>query len=62
MQVPKGSRVELVFTDDPYTDLKPGDKGTVQGSDDFSTWVKWDTGSSLGMVHGVDRFRVITDE
>ena len=24
----KGRRVELVSTDDPYTKLKPGDKGT----------------------------------
>ena len=25
---PKGTRVELVFMDDPYSRLKPGDRGT----------------------------------
>ncbi|HJY15079.1 MAG TPA: hypothetical protein VJ225_03545 [Nitrososphaeraceae archaeon] len=24
-----GKRIKLIRTDDPYTDLKPGDKGTV---------------------------------
>lgn len=24
-----GKRIKLICTDDPYTDLKPGDKGTV---------------------------------
>ncbi len=26
----RGKRVELIFTDDPYTDLKPGAQGTYQ--------------------------------
>lgn len=24
-----GKRIELIHTNDPYTDLKPGDRGTV---------------------------------
>ena len=24
-----GKRIELILTNDPYTDLKPGDRGTV---------------------------------
>lgn len=57
---PKGTRVELVEMDDPYSRLKPGDKGTVRIVDDTGTvFVKWDTGSSLGVVYGEDRIRKI---
>ena len=34
---PKGTRVELVFMDDPYSRLKPGDRGTVEFVDDIAT-------------------------
>lgn len=52
---PKGCRVELVNMDDPYTKLKPGEKGTVNHVDDAGTiFVKWDCGSNLGVVYGVD--------
>ena len=45
---PKGTRVELVFMDDPYSRLKPGDRGTVEFVDDIATvHVKWDCGSGL---------------
>ena len=55
MAYPKGTRVELVFTDDPYTKLQPDDLGTVNDVDDTGTvFVKWDKGSTLGMVYGVD--------
>lgn len=55
---PKGTRVELVQMDDPYTSLKPGDKGTVRFVDDTATvFVDWDCGSGLGIVYGVDRVR-----
>ncbi len=54
---PKGSRVELVRMDDPYTTLKAGDKGTVAFIDDLATiHVNWDKGSSLGLVYGEDLF------
>ena len=53
---PKGTRVELVQMDDPYSHLRPGDKGTVQFVDDTATiFVDWDSGSGLGVVYGVDR-------
>ena len=60
-QYPKGCRVELVYMDDPYNKvLKPGCQGTVQAVDDIGTvHVKWDCGSSLGMVPGVDEWRKI---
>ena len=55
---PKGTRVELIRMDDPYSRLKPGDKGTVRLVDDTATvFVDWDCGSELGVVYGVDRVR-----
>jgi hypothetical protein len=63
MKWPKGSRVELVHTSDPYTNLQPGDRGTVVFVDDLGTlFVNWDNGSSLGMVPGQDQYRVVEDE
>ena len=58
-----GKRVRLDFTSDPYTDLKPGAEGTVDFVDDTGTvFVKWDSGSSLGLVPGEDRFTVLPDK
>ena len=55
---PKGTRVELIRMDDPYSRLKPGDKGTVRLVDDTATvFVDWDCGSGLGVVYGIDRVR-----
>lgn len=60
---PAGSRVELVRMDDPYSRLKPGSKGTVQSVDDTGTiHVRWDCGSSLGVVYGEDSCRRIGGE
>jgi len=36
-QYPPGSRVVLVSIDDPYSTLKPGDRGTVDSVDDTGT-------------------------
>ncbi|MGS0744514.1 DUF4314 domain-containing protein [Syntrophomonas erecta subsp. sporosyntropha] len=55
---PKGTRVELIKMDDPYTRLRPGDLGTVDFVDDTGTiFCTWDSGSSLGVVYGEDRVR-----
>lgn len=57
---PEGSRVELIFTGDPHTSLKAGDTGTVVCVDDMGTvHINWDNGSTLGMITGVDEFRVL---
>ena len=55
-EYPLGARVELTHMDDPYnTTLFPGAKGTVVSVDDIGTiHVRWDCGSSLGAVYGVD--------
>ena len=57
---PKGTRVELVSMDDPYSKLKPGDRGTVDHVDDTATvHVSWDFGSGLGVVYGEDEIRIL---
>jgi len=66
-QYPAGTRVELISMDDPYTKLSPGDKGTVTHVDDTGTiFCRWDSGSRLGLVHGIDSFKrveqTLTDE
>lgn len=57
---PAGTRVELVYMDDPYTKLTPGLKGTVKVIDDMGTiFVAWDNGSGLGVAYGVDQIKKI---
>ena len=57
---PQGTRVELINMNDPYTKLKPGDRGTVSMVDDTGTiFVNWDCGSALGVVYGEDHIRKI---
>lgn len=54
-QYPSGTRVELVCMNDPYSKLKPGDRGTVDFIDDTGTiFCFWDCGSTLGVVYGED--------
>jgi hypothetical protein len=53
-----GDRVELVATHDPYTRLRPGDRGTVTGVRDFSEPtidVHWDNGSTLSILPEASR-------
>lgn len=55
---PIGYRVELISMDDPYSSLTPDTRGTVRSVDDTGTvFVRWDNGSGLGVVYGVDRIR-----
>ena len=58
-----GARVELTKMNDPYrTDLVPGCKGTVCFVDDMGTiHVRWDIGSSLGVVYGEDACKLIKE-
>lgn len=55
---PVGSRVELVYTNDPWTELRPGARGTVSMVDGVGiVYVDWDNGSELGMLYRVDRIK-----
>ena len=56
---PKGTRVELIHMADEQAP-PTGTKGTVKHVDDMGTiHVSWETGSSLGLIPGVDSFKVI---
>lgn len=57
-----GTRVELVKMDD--VQAPPiGTKGTVTGVDDTaSIMVRWDNGSVLNVIYGVDQCRIIREE
>ena len=61
-EYPVGTRVRLVRMDD--VQAPPiGTKGTVYGVDDLgSLLVKWDNGSSLNVVYGVDIVETIGKE
>jgi Domain of unknown function (DUF4314) len=58
-----GERVELVATTDPYTRLRPGDRGTVTNVTDHpepTIAVQWDDGSTLAILpHAGDRIRLL---
>ena len=55
---PAGTRIVLISMDDPYSKLKPGDMGTVEGVDDAGQiMMRWDSGSSLSLIPGEDSFR-----
>lgn len=51
---PNGSRVRLEYMDDVDAP-PPGTLGTVMRVDDAGTvHMKWDNGSTLGVVYGID--------
>ena len=57
----KGDRIEFISSSDSYTRLQPGTLGTVSMVDSMGTvHVRWDDGSTLGMIPGEDQFRLIT--
>lgn len=58
-EYPEGTRVLLRGMDDPQAPAA-GTMGTVICVDDIGTiHVRWDNGSSLGLVYGVDSFRKV---
>ncbi len=53
-------RVRLIRMEDPYTNLKKGDEGTIQGEDGSGhVLVKWDNGSSLSLLPDIDEYEVL---
>ena len=57
-QHPHGTRVELLGMDDPQAP-PTGTMGEVMGVDDAGQLlVRWETGSSLSLISGIDSFRI----
>lgn len=58
-EYPTGCRVELLNMDDIQAP-PAGTLGTVRGVDDIgSIMVKWDNGSGLSVVYGVDQIKKV---
>jgi uncharacterized protein DUF4314 len=61
-----GDRVELVATNDPYTRLRPGDRGTVTSVTDSpepTIDIQWDNGSTLAILPDAgDRIRLLPSD
>lgn len=61
-QYKSGMRIELIHMDDVQAP-PTGTRGTIEGVDDAgSLMVRWETGSGLNVIPGVDEFKIITEE
>ena len=62
-EYPPGTRVELVeMLGEPRKDMVPGLRGEIMFIDDAgSAHIRWQNGSTLACLHGIDRFRKIED-
>ena len=59
-QYPAGTRIELLNMDDVQAP-PVGTRGTVEGVDDIGNlMVRWDNGSGLNLVPGVDEYRIVS--
>ncbi len=57
-----GARIQLIYTSDPYTLLCPGEAGYVVDVDDIGViHIKWDNGSNLGLIPGVDSWEILKE-
>ena len=56
-----GDKIELIETDDSWTNLKKGSIGTIFKieKDQDLIWVNWETGEKLALLIGIDKFKVI---
>ncbi len=56
-QYPKGTRLELLYMEDPYV-ISEGTVGEADFVDDIgSIHMKWENGRGLALIPGVDKFR-----
>jgi len=61
-----GKSIRLIYTDDPYTKLKPGAMGRVTRvaslGGQITVGVRWEDGSGLSLIDGIDSWHVLSDE
>lgn len=58
---PAGTVIRLKHMEDPYAPVPPGTVGEVALIDDAGNiHMKWQNGSSLALIEGVDDFEVIS--
>lgn len=63
-----GDRLKLLHIDDKFTQLKPGDLGTVWDISIFNIdiegkpvrviWITWDSGSEFALIERKDEFEI----
>jgi len=59
----KGRRIVCVEMNDKYNPVPSGTEGTVKHIDDTGTiFVKWDNGSTLGLVINEDKYRFVEED
>ena len=62
-QYPAGTLVELIEMKDPYSQLRPGDRGRVVWVDDAAgIHVAWSNGEGLAAIWGEDFIRKVPDQ
>ena len=55
-----GDTIVLDYTDDPYTELRKGSKGTFKSYDGLGQLrIEWENGSTLSLIPEVDKFHVV---
>ena len=58
---PSGTKIKLVYMNDKQA-VPSGTIGTVDYVDDIGTiFMKWDNGSTLGLIYGVDKFEKVKE-
>lgn len=58
----KGTKVQLIKMYDLTNPVSSGTKGVIDHIDDGGTiHVNWETGSSLGLVVGIDEFKILEE-
>lgn len=58
--IKEGTRIRLIWMDDPFAPIESGTEGTVRFVDDMGQiHMKWDNGRTLALVPGEDAYEVI---
>ena len=60
-KVKVGDRIELILMTDTWTNIKPGDRGTVRKIDENQEliWIDWDNGEMLALLVDADKFKIV---